>query len=216
MPPVVGRQMLHGYTNASWRQGDRIYKRYRGLDALARLRVEVAHIEAVAGTVPVPAVVDAAEADLLVVFSFVPGKHGQELIDDGQGTPVLRATGRTLRRLQAQHPRLAHDDYGPQNLLFEPDRLDVVAVLDWEFAHEGDELEDLAWAEWIVRAHHPRAVADLDALFDGYGEQPPWPLRQAAMLTRCEVLVTRAEIAGEQGAANLWRSRAAMTHAWHE
>jgi hypothetical protein len=26
----------------------------------------------------------------------------------------------------------------------------VTAVLDWEFAHLGQPVEDLAWAEWIV------------------------------------------------------------------
>jgi Ser/Thr protein kinase RdoA (MazF antagonist) len=215
-PPAPGRPLLHGYTNTSWRQGDRICKRYLGLDALARLRVEVASIQAVAATVPAPAVIDVAEADLLVVFAFVPGRQGQDLIDDGQGARVLRATGRTLRRLQADHPRLAHGDYGPQNLLFEPERLDVVAVLDWEFAHQGDEVEDLAWAEWIVRMHHPHAVVHVDALFDGYGERPPWPDRQAAMITRCEVLLKRSEVAGEQVAVDLWRERTATTHGWRE
>jgi tRNA A-37 threonylcarbamoyl transferase component Bud32 len=215
LPLVAGQRLPHGYTNISWRHGDRIYKRYLGPDALTRLQVEVASIQAVAGTIPVPAVIDAAESDLIVVFAFVPGRHGQELIDDGQGAPVLRATGRMLRRFQAQHPRLVHGDYGPQNLLFESEHLDVVAVLDWEFAHQGDELEDLAWAEWIVRMHHPHAVVHLDALFDGYGRRPPWPDRLAAMLARCEVLRRQNAVADEQVAAAVWRTRAETTRRWH-
>ena len=36
---------------------------------------------------------------------------------------------------------------------------------------------DVAWAEWIVRTHHPHLVPALSALFDGYGEEPSWRLR---------------------------------------
>ena len=48
--------------------------------------------------------------------------------------------------------------------------MDVVALLDWEFAHQGDPTEDLAWAEWIVRTHHPTATTDLASLSRGMGK----------------------------------------------
>ena len=47
----------------------------------------------------------------------------------------------------------------------------LAALVDWEFAHLGDPIEDLAWAEWIVRTHHPPADA-LEALFEGVRELP--------------------------------------------
>ena len=82
-------------------------------------------------------------------------------------------------------PGLVHGDYGPQNLLLDPESLEVVAVLDWEFAHDGDRVEDLAWAEWIVRLHHRDAVQYLPSLFEEYGQRPDWALRQAVMMQRC-------------------------------
>ena len=82
----------------------------------------------------------------------------QELLDEGRAAPVLEAAGRALRRLQDQVPGLVHGDCGPQNLLLEPRTCDVVAVLDGEFAHQGEAVEDVARAEWIVRMHHPGAV----------------------------------------------------------
>ena len=70
---------------------------------------------------------------------------------------------------------LVHGDFGPQNLLLDPSTVEPTALLDWEFAHIGDPVEDVAWAEWIVRTHHPDLVPALPALFDGYGAEPPWP-----------------------------------------
>ena len=52
---------------------------------------------------------------------------------------------------------LCHGDAGPGNFLFEGER--VTALLDWEFAHLGDPLDDLAWV--AVRAHLLGGFGDL-------------------------------------------------------
>lgn len=43
----------------------------------------------------------------------------------------------------AEPPVLAHGDAGPGNFLFDQGRM--TALLDWELAHPGDPMEDLAW-----------------------------------------------------------------------
>lgn len=54
-----------------------------------------------------------------------------------------------IEMLRARHPGeperlvLCHGDAGPGNLLHDGERL--TALLDWEFAHLGDPLDDLAW-----------------------------------------------------------------------
>jgi aminoglycoside phosphotransferase (APT) family kinase protein len=59
---------------------------------------------------------------------------------------------------------LVHGDYGPQNCLLGPAAAhEVIAVVDWEWAHAGDPVEDLAWCEWIVRMHHPTCASALNA-----------------------------------------------------
>ena len=78
----------------------------------------------------------------------------------------------------------------------------------------GDPVEDLAWAEWTVRMHHPTATAEVDALFVGYGERPEWSLRHAAMLTRCERLRQRCEAEGLLDAEAMWQARLTATNAW--
>ena len=101
-------------------------------------------------------------------------------------------------------PGLVHGNYGPQNLLLEVAVWEVSAVLDWEFAHEGNPVEDLAWAEWIVRMHHAEAVGALVALFVGYGSRPPWGLRQDMMLQKCAALGELCRRRGQTEGAELW------------
>jgi aminoglycoside phosphotransferase (APT) family kinase protein len=209
-------RLVHGYTNQLWLNGGLVVKQYQNDDALERLQTETATLTRVAGVVPVPDVIEIDTARARVTFAFVPGRHGQELIDEGHAAQVLQASARVLRRLHDQVRGLVHGDYGPQNLLFDRGSLEVVAVLDWEFAHDGNPVEDLAWAEWIVRMHHPDAVRYLPALFDGYGRRPAWRLRHATMQDRCASLREVCLGRGDRVAADMWRTREQLTRSWRE
>ena len=61
--------------------------------------------------------------------------------------PITRAAIRQLRRWQpvAQKLALVHGDFRAGNFLYDDDG-NLIAVLDWEMAHCGDPLEDLAWS----------------------------------------------------------------------
>ncbi len=62
--------------------------------------------------------------------------------------PVARAAIRWLRRRlppPPPRPALVHGDFRAGNFLFDQHG-DIRAVLDWEMAHVGDPLEDLAWS----------------------------------------------------------------------
>ena len=62
--------------------------------------------------------------------------------------PVLRAAFRWLRRNPpppAQRIVLVHADYRTGNFLFDESG-EIKAFLDWEMAHLGDPLEDIAWS----------------------------------------------------------------------
>jgi thiamine kinase-like enzyme len=146
---------------------------------------------------------------------------------------VLRACGTMLRRIHqlgadqiaatlpsraGEGQVLVHGDYGPQNVLPDPATREITAVLDWEWAHAGDPVEDLAWCEWIVRMRHPRQVSLLGVFFDAYGEEiPPWPDRQAFMACRCQSLLDlcHRQEPGGPGEAQ-WAHRLAVTGAWQE
>lgn len=213
---VSGRRLAHGYSNLSWVENGQVVKEYDAVDGQERLRVEVAALSRLIDVVPVPRVVS---VDLLyrrAVLTVMPGRHGQELIDEGFAPQVLAAAGRTLFELHRSVPGLVHGDYGPQNLLLEVAAWEVSAVLDWEFAHEGHPVEDLAWAEWIVRMHHSDAVGALFALFVGYGSRPPWKLRHDTMLRKCAALRDLCCHRGQAEGAELWDRRHQATRAWTE
>lgn len=135
---MPGRRLAHGYTNQSWIEEARVVKHYDGVDGEERLRTEVAVLVRAGNAVPVPEVVEVDPGRRQVSLTFMAGRHGQELIDEGFATKVLSAAGRTLRQLHHEVPGMVHGDYGPQNLLLDTASWEVSAVLDWEFAHDGD------------------------------------------------------------------------------
>ena len=211
--------LAHGYTNDTRSDGSTVVKRYQGPFWQARRSTERHMMSRVAGVVPVPRLIGETVGTLRM--EYVAGTHGQELISSGQTAAVLRSCGQMLRRIQAidvasvfpdvpqvNESVVVHGDYGPNNMLFEPTTFAVTAVLDWEWGHVGDPVEDVAWCEWIVRMHHPEAVDALEYLFAGYGSQPPWTARQAAALAKCHSMLELSHTTGaSESGLSLWRRR---------
>jgi aminoglycoside phosphotransferase (APT) family kinase protein len=213
--------MRHGYTNNTVGDGSTVVKRYEGPDADLRFERERRLLTYLEGRLPVPPVLSAEDGAL--ELGFMPGVQGQELIESGHGAEVMRACGEVLRRIHAVPPPgsppgpvLVHGDFGPNNVLIDPETFAVTAVLDWEFAGVGEPVADLAWCEWIVRMHHPDHVGALEHCFAAYGNPVPgWPERRSAMLERCAELrdfCERWEPGG--GGVRLWEERTAVTAAW--
>ena len=219
--------MKHGYTNTTTAHGRTVVKRYRGPDAATRQHSEVTALLALHGLLPVPQLL--AQTPGEITLALVDGQHGQELLELAP-EPVLTSVGRMARRLaEADPPRLAgltavgsgvlvHGDFGPQNMLFDSRTAEPTALLDWELAHIGDPVEDVAWAEWIVRTHHAHLIAALPALFAGYGERPTWRVRHAVMLQKCQWALDFGRRWPGEGtaAAELWQQRLAATEAYAE
>jgi len=75
--------------------------------------------------------------------------HWERVLDEDElePQPVTRAVIRWLRRNPpppAQKLSVVHADYRTGNFLFDAEG-EIRAILDWEMAHLGDPLEDLAW-----------------------------------------------------------------------
>lgn len=218
-------RLPHGYTNVTERRPGAVRKAYLGPDVRERRDVELAALTGLAGRFPVPAVVSSGDDELATAE--VAGWHGQEALDAGRAREVLALCGRLRRELSAidpatvpglpgSGPAVVHGDFGPQNLLVTPGADRVLAVLDWEWAHRGDPVEDLAWAEWIVRTHHPHLVPELDGLYDGYGQRPEWTVRQQAMLDICHRCLEFCVRWEDPVAVELWHERIAATNAFQE
>ena len=210
-------------------------KRYAGVDATARFDRERTMLRLLRGVLPVASVIESKLAPddeaRCLRMSHLDGVHGQELIDDGRAQPVLRSCGEILRQIQslplslvlpdevhATSAVLVHGDFGPNNILFDPRTDAVTGLLDWEFAHPGRPIEDLAWCEWIVRMHHPGHARALDDLFAAYGDRPSWSQRQAEMVRRCQELLDmpRQPSDASDVAVKRWQQRIRATESWTE
>jgi len=132
---------------------------------------------------------------------------------DGARTPTLdRAVVWLGAHLPPAPPRvtLVHGDYRTGNILHgrggsEPDGLQV--VLDWELAHFGDPLEDVAWAQlvcWRVGTDRVGGLATLEEWSAAYGAATGVPV-DAVRLRFWEVL------ASVKMAALMWRAARTVT-----
>ena len=220
-------RLEHGYTNESVLEGTIVTKHYHGSDALERLTREAAALDALSSFVPVPAVLHVDRTHYRLQTRYMPSRHGQTLIDAGQASQALFVCGTLLHHLQTLSPHLlpdapgsgrviVHGDFGPQNVLIAPESWTVAALVDWEWVHVGQPVEDLAWAEWIVRSHHPHAVRALAALFRGYGDTPAWKLRHDAMVEQCDRLLAYVEQQEQPDAVVLWKRRLEATERFVE
>jgi aminoglycoside phosphotransferase (APT) family kinase protein len=203
-----------------------VTKQYRGPEAATGCAREAAALAALAGLLPVPRVIAAGPAFLQTALA--PGVHGQDLIVAGLAGRVLAACGRMLRQIHqlpvpaglsanASSPGalLVHGDYGPNNVLLDPGANEVTAVLDWEWAHAGDPLEDLAWCEFILRLHHQDDVWALDDFYDSYGSRPAWPDLHDAIIDRCQSMLALCERWEPDGAGVAsWTERTATVRTW--
>lgn len=92
---------------------------------------------------------------------------------------------------------LVHSDLNPKNVLVAPGTLEVVAVLDWEFAHAGHPVTDLGN---LLR--HDRRPAYVDAVLAAYRDRVPVTEGGADLLDRARAadLVALVDLVARRGA----------------
>lgn len=218
--------MPGGYTNRTRRTGTGLVeKAFDGPDSSERLEREVGCLTGLSDKLPLPFVVGFDRNALTVMMRESRGTHGQTMIDDGHAAVVLRLLGALHRLLRSIEPSalsilpgigdvIVHGDFGPQNVLI--DNGEITALLDWEFAHIGSHVEDLAWAEWIVRMHHADHRDEIPTLYLWAEVSPPWTDRHAVMLNKCREMLLRVEHSGPSDAVELWQARLRKTERWTE
>ena len=86
------RKPAHGYTNQTVGEAGFVSKTYQGPDAGGRRDRERRMPGRLRGVLPVPEADDVpGVAPLELRLRFLPGEHGQELIEQGHADEVLRA-----------------------------------------------------------------------------------------------------------------------------
>ncbi len=125
------------------------------VDALADLH-QIAPGAAFAGLDPPTSAADAAASQVRLWSGIYRSRVRR-------ASPLAEFTSRWLERTaptDTERLVICHGDVGPGNFLHDDER--VTALLDWEFVHVGDHMDDLAWL--VFRGHHFSAnVGDFDA-----------------------------------------------------
>lgn len=153
-------------------------------------------------------------------MEFLSGMTGSEAIERNHAVELLRGMGAFLAHLHQTDRRgltlpgdgsvVVHGDFAPHNTIFDPTARSLVAVIDWETAHFGNPLMDLAWCEHQLVAKWPRHTWALPALFEGYGRSSSADDRAKAVTIRLDELrsgAIRSEAIGK-GAPSFveWRA----------
>jgi aminoglycoside phosphotransferase (APT) family kinase protein len=122
------------------------------------------------------------------------------LADDGipEVDPMIRYSGAWLLAHPPTHVSrtvLVHGDAGPGNFLY--DHTGVTGIVDWEFAHIGDPMDDWAWI------YSRAAEAELEVLKQRYGSATGIPIDEdqiryyrAAVDYRCAITTSLAVAKG--------------------
>lgn len=187
-----GDRLPYGWSNGVWRVGSEAVKRYLGANSAADL--EAALLRALQSALPVPAVIAVSARELHM--QFVPGINGQPALEgasESEARNMFAILGRLLARihdlgaalsveLPGQGRSLVHGDFSWPNTIFSEDRSELRALVDWERAHLGDAVEDLAWFEWNVRKWWSPRLYGMTDFFEAYGNRPDWSSRQQTML----------------------------------
>ena len=218
------RNLRHGYTNRTSRQGKTVLKQYHGPGAPQRWQVEAAVLNHLQDKFPVPKILN-ANIKGGIQTTWMYGSHAQDLLEKEENGPVVMAAlGDLLKTLQAfpidalkgeipgSGDCLVHGDFGPQNLILQQKTQKPAAMLDWEWAHLGSPVEDLAWVEWFIRMHHQKQLKHLAIFFDHYGDLPEWEERKAAMAAQCKRHIEFARMLKNRKAIQIWSNRLVITN----
>ena len=186
-----------------------------GLAPPARARVMDAYVDALA-------VLHGVDAGRLALPGFArpePGDPARAELALWRGVfearvtrpaPLARFAFAWLERNAPRHAdriALCHGDVGPGNFLHAEGR--VSALLDWEFAHLGDPLDDLGWL--CFRGHHLHdGIGDLDAQLARWSQRTGLPADRRRIawyraLVMLRMLVS-CQAALDSGAASLDRT----------
>ncbi len=201
---------------------DHVIKRYIGPGAFHRWQTEKYILIAVANTIPVPKMlINTNEAEISI--GVVPGKSCDTLMSLGNSQQLFHNIGLALRtihqfpvqdltgNIQGNGSALIHGDFNIYNIMFDLNMMTDICILDWEWAHLGESVEDLAWMEWSIRMNFTKFEKDLPYFYEAYGEIPDWRYRKDAMILQCNRNLEYARMIGERKTMQQWQHRAQIT-----
>ncbi|PKN85213.1 MAG: hypothetical protein CVU46_11810 [Chloroflexi bacterium HGW-Chloroflexi-8] len=199
-----------------------VTKRYLGPGSLHRWQTEKCILNAVKKSLPVPIILE-NEEEAEILMKLIPGKKASDFFSEVNSSKLLGQLGQLLLNVHAYPVQelqglihgdgevLVHGDFSLFNVLLDQNSNGLLALVDWEWAHLGDPVEDLAWMEWTIRMNFGRFSRDLPFFFEAYGNLPDWHYRKEAMIMRCQRNLEFVRMNGERKSIQQWQNRMQIT-----
>jgi len=197
-------------------------KRYSGPGIIQRWQTEMRLLQALQNQFPLPTLLEQShEAEIHI--RTLAGVPAADLITAENSPLIMAALGHALQKLQSTPLQemhnflhgtgdiLVHGDYCLPNFIFISQPLTLEAIIEWEWAHLGDAVEDPSWMEWHIRMHMGKFVRDLPIFYEAYGITPGWGERKDAMIMQVHRHLEFARMAGEKRAIQKWQNRLQIT-----
>jgi len=202
--------------------GDHVIKQYIGPGAFHRWQTELHVLTEISDTLPVPKILNSPnEAELTI--EVVSGYRSDLILSSENSQKLFQNIGQTLKnihrlpvneligKIPGNGKTLIHGDFLFQNIFFDPNSHFKITILDWEWAHLGEIVEDLAWMEWSIRMNFARYEKDIPIFYEAYGEVPDWQSRKDAMMMQCNRNLEFARMIGERKVIQQWQNRSQIT-----
>lgn len=223
----------HGYSqHVAW-DGEAVVKTFAPQYRVRR-DAELAVLRTLQGVLPLARALPTTDPDT-VRMTYVPGALGEHWVAHlgpdrtARHLRFVRQCGALLRRLHRVGPSalagripgagpvVVHGDFAPYNVIVDAENGELRAVVDWELAHLGSPVEDLAWLEWNLRIWYFPEVRVLEALYAAYGSRPAWADRHQAMIDRCRHhLEASRRPSFPPAVAQRWAAHLEQTYAFEE
>ncbi len=200
-----------GLLVTSWLAGERGDEVLAGLDAagLARLGRSMGH--AAATLAGMPMLRSGTFVDVALTVADLPGADLGEWVETrltgwsvGDRARLVEVAESAQDLLDGiTRTCLVHSDLNPKNVLVDPDSLELVAIVDWEFAHAGHPWTDVgnlvrferhpAYVDAVLEAWTALRGGEVADLLDGARAADLWALVDLAARAGSHPVADRAE-----------------------
>ncbi len=199
-----------------------VLKRYQGPGVIQRWKTEQQLLQTLAGELPLPKLLD-HPVDAEILMEKTSAVAAVELIHENNSAVILAEIGSLLAHLQSLPVRdlhhflkgnggiLVHGDFSLETIHLDSLTYHPLAIMDWEWAHLGDAVEDVAWMEWFIRMQMGKFTRDLPTFYEAYGSTPPWNSRKDAMIEQCLRRLEYARMVGRRKSIQHWQSMLQIT-----
>lgn len=199
-----------------------VLKRYQGPGVIQRWQTELQLLQTLKGKLPLPKLLD-HKVDGEILIQKPSGEAASEIINENNSAVILAEIGSLLYEVQKISVQdlhgflkgnggiLVHGDFSLETIRMNPLTYKPLEIMNWEWAHLGETVEDAAWLEWHIRMQMGKFIQGIPTFYEAYGSTPPWSLRKDAMIEKCLRQLEYSRMVGQRKSIQRWQNLLQIT-----